>query len=595
MRVKLFRTYALFLSIVILTVMVLLGLQIRGKNQAEAINAMQEELRGDVRAITTMFDSMEDLSRQINASETLLDCFEAADADGDAGNWFDAHPDETQAAGQILDTLNSIGRSALRISVYNLKGDFISRGELDYDADTVRSFYEDLTDMLAYQYVIVERNGGAFAVSGPHPDFWLKDDPDQKSIVSFLAYLKDPMSGGVYGLVDIQYDIADFTSLPFFSAQDGRQTLLFDDWGRSGFIAGEEEELESFYARIQAAFDETGDYVMRYREDGRSWIAIGVKEYKSNWTLVRVAPLRLLDARYTGVYVGFAICALVLLGVLVYTVWAISRMLARPLDLLADSISRVGIQHMEPLPALPARYTSLETVHIQRTFNQMLARLNSSIDLEMKAYLKALQSQMNPHFLYNCLDIIADAAEENGSVPAARMCERLAVMLRYRANYASDFVPLREEIGDICNYMEMMKARYDGRFSYVIDVPEALDALTVPHVILQPLVENCFKHGFMRSEGPWQISVQARQEGSRWSVSILDNGAGMTEEELAAMRAKLEQSRENIAENYSKLRIGGMGLVNTYMRLALMSRGDITMNVSSPEGGGTQVTIGGAL
>lgn len=600
MRVRLFRTYALLFSIMLLAIMVLLGNLILEKNRNASVSMVQEKLREDVRTITTMFDGMENLSRQINASQTFLSVFESANLETDADNWFDAHPTEKQEAEEVLQTINGGTSAALRITVYNLKGDLISCGTLPVTDSVVESMYTERMEVLEGQYDLIEHTGNDFAVSGPHPDFWGEDEfwesdnGSKNNIVSFLTYLKHPYSDEILGIIEVQYDFASFADLSFMAETGESRTLLYDDWGRTNVSDSEKQtEMETFYTTLLESYEKTGDYRRTYRENGRTWVAVGVKEYNSGWMLIRITSMSALDEPYMGVYVGFVAGTLFLLGVLLATIYAISLSMAKPMAELANSIEQVGMKQMDPLPGFSQKYVSLETERIREAFDKMLARLNASIDLEMKAYLRALQSQMDPHFLYNCLDIIADVSEEDESERAARMCEILAKMLRYRANYLSDFVPLSEEIEDIRNYMEMEKARYEDKFSFTIDIPETLNDLNVPHVLLQPLVENCFKHGFMRASGPWTINVRAEILKSHWFIHVRDNGAGMTQEELKLLRARIDECRGNISENYSKLKIGGMGLVNTYMRLSLLSRGEITMTIESAENKGTEVTIGG--
>ena len=162
----------------------------------------------------------------------------------------------------------------------------------------------------------------------------------------------------------------------------------------------------------------------------------------------------------------------------------------------------------------------------------MLLKLNQSIGFEMKAYMAALQSQMNPHFLYNMLSAIAESADEDGSPRTVRMCEKLSSMLRYMADYTSEQVSLQEDIANMRDYLDLMKVRYEEHFSYVIETCDALRGQHVPRMTLQPLVENCFQHGFKNKRPPWRIHVRFACENGLWSIEVRDNGCGISAGEI---------------------------------------------------------------
>ena len=189
----------------------------------------------------------------------------------------------------------------------------------------------------------------------------------------------------------------------------------------------------------------------------------------------------------------------------------------------------------------------------------MLLKLNQSIGFEMKAYMAALQSQMNPHFLYNMLSAIAESADEDDSPRTVRMCEKLSSMLRYMADYTSEQVSLEEDIANMRDYLDLMKVRYEEHFSYEIETCEDLRDLRVPRMTLQPLVENCFQHGFKNKRPPWRIGVRFVCENGAWSIEVRDNGCGVSAGEIEGIYQKIDGYQRDLAATYSELRLGRHG------------------------------------
>ena len=157
-----------------------------------------------------------------------------------------------------------------------------------------------------------------------------------------------------------------------------------------------------------------------------------------------------------------------LLAILLVVVYLLADRISRPLREFSAGIERISLDNLaSDIPLLSSSYTE-ELQALDRTFHAMLLKLNQSIGFEMKAYMAALQSQMNPHFLYNMLSAIAESADEDGSPRTVRMCEKLSSMLRYMADYSSEQVSLREDIANMRNYLDLMKVRYEELFDYDI-------------------------------------------------------------------------------------------------------------------------------
>lgn len=597
-RVRLFRAYALLMSGLVFLVIASLFVVIFQKNRENAIFGVQEKLHSEVQEVTNLFDRMRDISLQVLSDQRFVELFVSAAQDTDReGNYFEiTDPAAGEEARAILQTINTISNSALRISAYNDRGDCVNT-DLPLSAMPAGSSLLD-PDFLEGQYQIIADNGGGFVISGPHPDYWAADfweqDDSQRSIISFMCYISPPYSDEIYGVLDIQYDKNDLAGLSFFAEQEGSYAILLDNYGRSDLTQYVSSERSGDICEaLKEEAERSGRYVYTFRENGRSYIAVGEMEPKSNWMLVRVVDTQTLDRGYAMVYVALIAGGVLLLAATLLVVQKISRRISAPLNILSTSISAVKLDAMHALAPLPEKYQTAELDELSRAFNGMLARLDHSFALEMKAYGHALRSQMDPHFLYNALALLSDTADVEGSRTTVRLCEKLSAILRYQADQSADVVLLRKELQHARNYLEFMSAHYEGCLFCDIHEEEALADMPIPHMTLQPILENCFKYAFKMVEPPWKIRVRAEAMNGAWQITIADNGCGIAPEKIQEIYARIEQMRKNIAESYSALHIGGMGLVNTVLRLWLQAGETLRFELSVPPEGGTIVLLGG--
>ncbi len=225
-------------------------------------------------------------------------------------------------------------------------------------------------------------------------------------------------------------------------------------------------------------------------------------------------------------------------------------------------------------------------------FNFMLVRIEELIaDIyrieaqKKEAELGALQSQINPHFVYNTLEAIRMTAELNDDVDSADMISILGRMLRYGTDDPGGEATVREELEHAARYVDLLNYRYRGRFELEIRVPEALLEEKLPKLTLQPIIENAAYHG-LDDKPLMKLSIEALPEDGRLRFRVSDNGCGMNE-------ATLRKLNEGIAgglPSRKKVR-GGVGLKNVHHRLALRYGPGCGLRVSSAPGIGTSVEL----
>ena len=195
--------------------------------------------------------------------------------------------------------------------------------------------------------------------------------------------------------------------------------------------------------------------------------------------------------------------------------------------------------------------------------------------------LQMLKSQINPHFLFNTLNMIASTAQIEDAVATEKMITALSRLFRYNLKSAGTVMPLERELKIIQDYMYLQKMRFGQRVRYDTNcAPETLDVL-VPSFVLQPLVENSIKHGLSKESKGGRIFIRTWMRGERLWISVSDTGVGMEEERLQQIRAALNDGTENEI---------GIGVGNIYRRVhGLYEDGE--MFIYSKKGCGTAVQL----
>lgn len=236
----------------------------------------------------------------------------------------------------------------------------------------------------------------------------------------------------------------------------------------------------------------------------------------------------------------FILTAFALISVLAYH--AVQMLLARLFEMIGmmQRIEQGEFQiHMEETG-------SDEITQIARSFNQMADRLQDMVDtlvskdqLQKETELRALEAQINPHFLYNTLENMRMQCEIDEYYLVGDALAALGDLFRYSIKWTDNMVPLALEWKHLNNYISIMQMRYGSKLSCYMDYGrsmEEIDQFPVPKLSLQPLVENCFNHGFRNRIPPYHIWITADLKGDELWIEIRDNGSGISEERLEEIR-----------------------------------------------------------
>ena len=324
---------------------------------------------------------------------------------------------------------------------------------------------------------------------------------------------------------------------------------------------------------------EDGTYV----EDTVIYAVTSVED--SSWRVVGVSFVDELVNRSVREMIGISagLAGLVLAAALL-TSWILSRMLSRPLRGLASAMERFerDADHFSYRPVGGTR----EVRELSQSFGHMVLRIQqlmSTVRQEeinlRKTELKALQAQINPHFLYNTLDSIAWMCERGRNADAVNMVHALARLFRISISRGHELIPIAKEIEHAESYLQIQKYRYKNQFTYEFDVdPGCLDYYC-NKITLQPIIENSINHGLDLLVEEGRIQVEVLQDGEDILFRVRDNGVGMSQEQVDAI---LEQDPEDRT---------GIGIRNVNDRLRIYFGAPYGLRITSELDVGTCVEI----
>ncbi len=215
--------------------------------------------------------------------------------------------------------------------------------------------------------------------------------------------------------------------------------------------------------------------------------------------------------------------------------------------------------------------------------NELLVQMKEEQIRLRKAELELLQSQINPHFLYNTLGTIMWLAEGGDRKTVVSMVGSLSDFFRASLNQGKEIVTIKEELNHVRSYLEIQQVRYMDIMEYEIDIPESVHEYLIPKITIQPLVENSLYHGIKNKRGKGKIIITASEDKDNAYITVSDNGIGMKEERLAQVIKAIKD--KEAAENQI------YGVYNVNERIALKFGDEYGISIESEYGVGTRVQI----
>ncbi|WP_434748341.1 sensor histidine kinase [Paenibacillus amylolyticus] len=379
---------------------------------------------------------------------------------------------------------------------------------------------------------------------------------------------------------------------------DSQQRLIFEKTSTDGLSA---------YAPL-LSHGKLQDYAnnQKIELDGRSYLHVRHHSEYSGLSVISLTPITVIQ-KESGEMLTFTMgLALLCMAAVAILAVLVSYRVTRPLIRLKHHMIRV---EQGDFSQRVTQYSSDELGQISRGFNRMMEEIHRLFHevymleiQEREAELSALQSQMNPHFIYNTLESINMMAVRERHTEVSAMVTALGRLLRYTIDKADRMVTLREELAFVDSYVRIQQVRYNGELEMIYDMDEEVNDCLVPKLILQPLVENAICHGIegrLAGSGTggmiWVSAVLFDQE---LLISVRDNGKGMEQEELDRLNASISGqtvSGQNVHPPANPIlhRHAGesLGLHNIAQRLYLVYGKDSGLSVDGSPGQGLVVTL----
>ena len=277
-----------------------------------------------------------------------------------------------------------------------------------------------------------------------------------------------------------------------------------------------------------------------------------------------------------------AIVTFVLSIIYAWIIYMIVKQVTYPLYRLQSEMNKVRDLNYEEKKKV-YRKGNKEIVQLEDTYNEMMKRIRDLAEKivqeqenQRKSELKALQNQINPHFLYNTLDSIIYMIDKGENQKAEEMIVALSKFFRISISKGRTIIPLKDEIEHVRNYLLIQKIRFGEHFSYYINVDQDLYQYSCLKLILQPLVENAIEHGLNDDENDGRIDINVYQDEKNIIFEVKDNGYGISEERLKTIYQSFKD--DSIHE--------GVGLKNVYQRVKIYygDSADLIINSIIDEG-----------
>ncbi len=387
-----------------------------------------------------------------------------------------------------------------------------------------------------------------------------------------ISYVDAQLQKNVVGVVILVIDEEELYQL-YHEIESVYNSALYILDGSNTVLSS--SDREALGHQLEYTLEDNGQTC---RMDGQSYYYISAGETENGWKVVNLIEERSVNEVLYRTIMNNVLIMLVLAAVTMLIARFIANSIVRPLNMLSSSIEHVKENNFSTKVYVEADETVGKLV---ASYNSMLDMLNDlinknlSVELKTKeAQLQSYERQINPHFIYNTLDMIRmmSAMDEQDKLDEAVVC--LSQLLRFN-NSTEKEVLISEELENVERYFRILKLRYGDNFEYEIDVPEEIQQLYTLKFLLQPFAENAVKHGLEKVEWTGKIMIFAKQMQDELIFIIRDNGRGMEPEKIEEIQKMLHST--DIYSMPGK----NIGIINASQRIRLFYGEGFDIDITS--------------
>jgi two-component system sensor histidine kinase YesM len=306
----------------------------------------------------------------------------------------------------------------------------------------------------------------------------------------------------------------------------------------------------------------------------------------TGWSIVGVIPQRGLNLDGFQNILFLSVIFLLYFAIIILVNSTLSEKLTDPIKKLEQSVQEVEQGHEKAQiyvgGANEIHQLGKSVQHMVDIMRKLTNDIVEEQTQKQKSELNALQAQINPHFLYNTLDIIVWMIEKGQPEDALKIVSALARFFRLSLSKGKNIISVRDELDQVRNYLMIQSMRYKNKFTYTIEAEDRALSMRTLKLVLQPVVENAIYHAMdFMVDDDGQIRITARISGEDLLLSVIDNGPGMPEEKVGKL----------LEENSYPSKGSGIGLKNVHERVALYFGARYGLSISSELDAGTTVTL----
>ena len=552
-------------------------------------------------AVTTQLDQMSTISVNIVYSNAIKSNFNEFSTyyqkSGNTPNLLIASREKALAIHDIVTAMIGAFQSASDVKMYTLDGYEIELGyRMSIIYVDVKSFswYEDTLALKGHKYLTAPVYDNSLPATG-------YNEKSKKFISLTRSYLD--ANNEPEGFVEIIQDCNTIFSLASQLQEEnkGSRILIYNSRDEQVFPY-DSTAKENYASLIQKQnLEEHANHTIT-GADGKEYSITYQTISDYGWNVVHLKPYSEIIAPIVAYRNRFLLIAASAVCLTLIICYVISKQLTKPLRNLTAATEKITINRV-----LDEKKINLTTVDsnikelsiLCNAIRDMYEKLRTTTqdallakNEEDRAHLQAMQSLINPHFLYNSLTNISIMAEEGMNEDIADMCSALCDYMRYISSTLDMIVDIRTEAFYTEKYLDCMKYRFADDLIFHINIEAESEHVLIPKLIIQPFVENAFKYAFA-SSGPWILFLHSYIKEGFWYIEIKDNGGTLSDENREHILSSLKSM--DARKDLKSLQIGGLGMKSTYMRLKLLYGEKMVFDISSRKYIETVFTIGGPI
>ena len=419
----------------------------------------------------------------------------------------------------------------------------------------------------------------------PHYIFESKDSKQSFSLTRSIIRFEDrKIVGGVS--IDVNWNVVD-NVIEMLESEKESSVYLLNNQGQIIYNPNHTKTPPVDFQKIIKQINNSKKDV--YYLNDKSGYIFFQKAFNQKVVIVKVIPKTLIMNGVTKTLIYAIIIGVFSIILTIFLSIIISLRTTKPIIHLVDAMQKVEENNFD---VRIETERSDEIGMLEKRFTSMVYQINELIEKEYKseiatkeAQFKALQAQINPHFLYNTLQLVGGMAVAHNAERIYRVISALSDMFRYITGKQGDMVLIEDEIEHIKNYLYIQNQRFDGKIETDIYIEEGTERYEIPMLTIQPLVENAFNHGFEQKVGLWKLTVEVQQVFDDIEITITDNGVGIPEEKLRTLISQINDISQPLNTK------GSIGIKNVAARIGLYFGKEYGLDISSGVGHGTQIVI----